>query len=106
MLFDNGKRNESLPYLIKGYNQGIKEFATPIGIVNQGQGKIDEAKKWYKIAEKNGDKRATELMKSTEATVVNTNNSDPKLQLPQSTLTEPTTKPEVNLEKKLMTLLL
>ena len=66
MLFDSGKRIEAIPYLTKSFNAGNKGLATPIAIGYQTQGKLDEAIKWFKIAEKNGDKSATQAIKDIE----------------------------------------
>ncbi len=66
MLFDSGKRTEAIPYLTKSFNAGNKGLATPIAIGYQTQGKLDEAIKWFKIAEKNGDKTAAESIKAIE----------------------------------------
>ena len=41
-------------------------MAYPIGIGYQSSGKLDEALKWFKIAEKNGDKSATQAIKEIE----------------------------------------
>ena len=66
MLFDSGKRTEAIPYLTKSFNAGNKGLATPIAIGYQTEGKLDEAIKWFKIAEKNGDKTAAESIKVIE----------------------------------------
>ena len=88
MLFDSGKRTEAIPYLTKSFNAGNKGLATPIAIGYQTQGKLDEAIKRFKIAEKNGDKTAAESIKAIEdykagkTAPANTANQTPEVKTP------------------------
>ena len=106
MLFDSGKRTEAIPYLTKSFNAGNKGLATPIAIGYQTQGKLDEAIKWFKIAEKNGDKTAAESIKAIEdykagkTAPANTATQTPEVKTPTPAKEEsPTLTPTTNIDK-------
>ena len=106
MLFDSGKRIEAIPYLTKSFNAGNKGLATPIAIGYQTQGKLDEAIKWFKIAEKNGDKTAAESIKAIEdykagkTAPANTATQTPEVKTPTPAKEEsPTLTPTTNIDK-------
>ena len=106
MLFDSGKRTEAIPYLTKSFNAGNKGLATPIAIGYQTQGKLDEAIKWFKIAEKNGDKTAAESIKAIEdykagkTAPANTATQTPGVKTPTPAKEEsPTLTPTTNIDK-------
>ena len=103
MLFDSGKRTEAIPYLTKSFNAGNKGLATPIAIGYQTQGKLDEAIKWFKIAEKNGDKTAAESIKAIEdykagkTVPANTATQTPEVKAPTPVKEEtPTSTPNID----------
>ena len=67
ILYDNGKQEESRPYLMKSYNSGNKGLAGAIAATYHKEKNMSEALKWYKIAAKNGDKNAKEIVSQLES---------------------------------------
>ena len=66
ILYDSGKLKESRPYLIKAYNEGEKSLAMPIAGTYQSENNDSEALKWFKIAAKNGNKDAKNIVAQIE----------------------------------------
>ncbi len=72
ILYDSGKMKESRPYLIKAYNEGEKSLAMPIAGIYQSENNNTEALKWFKIAAKNGNKEAKNIVSQIEGGSKNT----------------------------------
>ena len=66
ILYDSGKLKDSRPYLLKAYNEGEKILAMPIAATYQNENNTTEALKWFKIAAKNGNKDAKNIIAQIE----------------------------------------
>lgn len=66
ILYDSGKLKDSRPYLVKAYNEGEKTLAMPIAATYQNENNTTEALKWFKIAAKNGNKDAKNIIAQIE----------------------------------------